>query len=122
MVKAFYNEQVVSIDGEDLRLVLNFATIDAAESLLAPLTFENVVGQMLDGTAPTSTQARVVWALLREHHPDLTIDQASSLVIGPSSEAVGVAIGKLILAAFPITEGKAKSANPPKPRGASKTS
>lgn len=123
MVKPFYNEQAVKVDGEEFRLVLNFATVDAVESLLAPKTFDEIVGDLLAGTPPMSTQARVVCGLLREHHPALTLDQAMSLVAGPSGETVGIAIGQLILATFPLAEpGKAKPANPRKPRGASRSS
>lgn len=122
MVAPFYHEQQLKLDGETYRLSLNFAAIDAAESLLAPLTFDQIVGKLLDGTAPLATQARVVWGLLREHHPELSIDQASSFVIGKAGEATGAAIGQLILAAFPIAEPGEKKANPRKPRGTSANS
>lgn len=123
MVKPFYNEQAVKVDGEDFRLVLNFATIDAIESLLAPRSFDEIITDLLAGAAPMAVQTRVVWGLLREHHPALTLDEAMTIVAGPSGEAVGIAIGQLILAAFPLAApAQEKPANPRKPRGASRNS
>lgn len=123
MVAPFYHEQALTVDGEQLRLVINFAAIDATESLLAPMTFADIIGQLVLGTASMSVQAKVVWGLLREHHSDLTIDQATTLLMGPTGEATGIAVNRLLTAAFPPAEPKkAKGANPPKPRGASKPS
>lgn len=123
MVKPFYNEQTVKVGSEEFRLVLNFATIDAVESLLAPRTFDEIVGELLGGKPPLATQTRVVWGLLREHHPELSIDQAMTIASGQSAEGVGIAVGNLIMAGFPLSDGtKAKEANPPKPRGASRRS
>ena len=123
MVRPFYHEQRVEVEGEPLRLVLNFGAIDAAESILAPLTFDQIIGQMLDGSASLATQARVIWGLLREHHPELSIDQATAVVVGSNNVAIGVAVGNLIQAAFPLKSDKEETgANPPKPRGASRNS
>lgn len=121
MVAPFYHEQAVTIDGEQFRLVLNFASIDAAESLLTPLTFDAIVGKIVDGSAPLAMQARVVWGMLREHHPELTIDQATSFLFGETGVTMGVAMGNLIQAAFPIADPE-KKARPRKPRGASRNS
>jgi len=118
----YYNEQAVSIDGETYRLVINFKTIDATESVLDGRSYDKILGEMLAGNPPVGLQARVVWGLLREHHPEVTLEQASALARGEAGEAVGYAIGKLIMAAFPAAKGKAKDANPPKPRGASRPS
>jgi hypothetical protein len=118
-VKAFYHEQAVTVDGEVFRLVINFRAIDATESLLQGRAYNAILGEMLSGSPPIGLQARVVWGLLREHHPELTLDDAGALALGPAAGEVGLAIGKLFMAAFPSDDGKkAKGKNPPRRRGA----
>lgn len=126
MLKPFYNEATVGVDGEAYRLVINFRTIDAIESLL-DRDFDTVLEELTDVSrrARHGLQAKVVWGLLREHHSDVTLDQATRLVYGDTGTAVGLVIADLIEAAFPkaSTEPeKEKGKNPPKPRGASKPS
>lgn len=124
MLQAFYNEEAVAVGGDTYRLVIDFAAIDAVESLLGR-SFGDVVNEVLKPNAPVSLIGKVVWGLLRRHHPELTIDQVASLLFGEPGVAVGAAVGKLIEAAFnlaPATEEKEKGKNPRKPRGASKTS
>jgi hypothetical protein len=118
-LQPFYNEQAVEVDGETYRLVLNFRTIDATESVLGGRAYDEIIEELVCGQPAVGTQTRVVWGLLREHHPDVTLDQAATLARGKASVAVGDAIGKLIDAAFPAADAeKEKEKNPPEPRGA----
>jgi hypothetical protein len=114
----------VVVDGETLRLVINFAALDATESLLHPRNYADILDELGSGAAPKSLEAKVVWGLLREHHPALGLDEATSLIFGETGIMVGVAVSKLLEAAFPEADpkAKAKGKNPPKRRGASKTS
>jgi hypothetical protein len=122
MVQPFYNEEAVTADGETYRLVINFRTIDATESVLGR-SYDSVLREMLIGKPSVGLQARVVWGLLREHHSDITLEQADALARGKSGKLFGFAIGNLFQAAFPFAgEPKEKGPNPPKRRGASKLS
>lgn len=120
MPKPFYHEQAVVIDGEALRLVINFRALDAIETLTGQ-DFDTSLVELQSGKARTGLICKVVWGLLREHHPEMTIDQATSLVFGEIGVTVGVALQSLLEAAFPVAE-EAKGENPPKRRGASSAS
>lgn len=121
--KPFYHEQSVTIDGATYRLVINFLAIDATESVLGGRAYPDILDDLLAGKS-VGVQARVVWGLLREHHPELTLEEAAALTIGAAGDTIGLAIGELILAAFPalVVGEEAKGKNPPKPRGASRSS
>lgn len=120
MPKPFFNEQTVVIDGETLRLVLDFKAIDATEQLLGQ-GYDEILDELQKPGASLGFTGKVLWGLLREHHPDLSFDQILTLQLGENGVTMGLAIEKLLTAAFPVAE-KAKGKNPPKPRGASKPS
>lgn len=122
--KPFYNEEAVKVGDDTYRLVINFKAIDATESQLGGRSYEDVLSETVAGRASVGTQARIVWGMLREHHPEITVEEADALARGEASILIGAAIGKLILAAFPFNDQqpKAKGQNPPKRRGASKPS
>lgn len=120
----FYHEVAVPYADETYRLVLDFAALDAIESETGR-TFDRILQEFTTpGAEPaTSLQAKVVWGLLRRHHPELTLDHVPTLLFSEASVAIGVGMGKLFETAFPRADPqakKAKPANPRKPRGASK--
>lgn len=129
----FYHEAQVTVGDATLRLVINFAALDAVESLTGR-GFDRVLAEFTGGdTAPgvpapepgVALQGKVVWGLLRQHHPDISLDQVAGLLFGPASAQIGTAIAKLLTAAFPAAEPtpkKVKAARPPRPRGVSPTS
>lgn len=125
MLAAFYHEEPVTVGDDTYRLCMNFRGIDAIESSTGR-PFDGILQEFTSGDAsPTiSLQGRVVWGLLREHHPSVTIDQVATLLFSPASVQIGMAMGKLFDNAFPRAEepkpGKDKPAHPRKPRGASK--
>lgn len=126
MIPAFYHEEAVQVGEVTLRLVMNFRALDAIECE-TQRGFDGILKQLTapGGEPPLSLASRVVWGLLREHHPEIGIDQAATLVNGPSAPAIGVAMGLLFERAWPRatpTDGKAKPAHPRKPRGRSKPS
>lgn len=120
-LKPFYCEQQVKVGDEAYRLVVNFGMIDATESL-TNRGFDEILAELLTVSPPPrmGTIGRVLWGLLREHHPKVTLEEAAGLMFGDTGETIGIAIGKLMMDAFP--EEKEKGANPPKPRGASRRS
>lgn len=123
MLKAFYNEEQLAVDGDIYRLVLNFRAIDATESLIG-CSFNSILRQItLD--PPLGLVGKLLWGLLREHHPEVSLDEAASLMFGDTGVLVGAAVRRLLDAAFPQADegdGKPKDGNPPKRRGQSETS
>lgn len=119
MLRPFYNEGHVDIgDGESLHLVLDFRAIDAIEHLTGQ-GMDDILPQL---AAPThSLVTKVLWAMLREKHEGVTLDQAMSVVVDPKyGPAVGVMVGDILRRAYNL--GEAKGKNPPRRRGRSKTS
>lgn len=120
---AFAPEEQVEAFGETYTLRLDFRAISVIEgSLGTPLP--DVVGRIRSGNPDYGTLSRVLWALLREWNPEVTIDQALSIVMDRGKDAAkfGFALDALLERAFPIAEGK-DGPNPPKRRrGRSKAS
>lgn len=117
-MRPFYHEGQVEVDGETLHLVCNFRAIDVIESLTGE-KMDEVLPQLAN--PPFALAGKVLWALLREKHEDVTLDEAAGVGFGPSGAAVGLVMGDVLRRAFNIGEEKGK--NPPKRRrGASKTS
>jgi hypothetical protein len=116
-MRSFYNEASVEVEGEPLTLVLNFRAIDVIESITGE-KMTDILGQL--ASPPMALVGKVLWALLREKHEGVTLDEAAGVGFGPDGTKVGLAMGELLSRAFNIGEAKAK--NPPKRRGASKAS
>lgn len=117
-MRPFYHEGSVEVDGETLHLVCNFRAIDVIESITGE-TMDEVLPQL---AAPSHSLAgKVLWAMLREKHEGVTLDEAAGLAFGPSGAAVGIVMGDVLRRAFNIGE-EAKGENPPKRRGRSKSS
>ncbi len=112
-MRSFYNEGMVESDGEQLTLVVNFRTIDVIESLTGQ-TMDEVLPQLADPSH--SLAAKVLWAMLREKHEGVTLDQAAGVAFGPDGAAIGLVMGDVLRRAFNIGE-EAKDENPPKRRG-----
>lgn len=120
---AFAPEEQIEAFGETYTLRLDNRAISVIEGSL-DLTFPAVVTHIRGGNPPYAMLSRVLWAMLREWNPEVTIDQALSIVMDRGANAVkfGFALDALLERAFPIaTEDKDKP-NPPKRRGRSKTS
>jgi hypothetical protein len=122
-MRPFYNEAQVPLrDGTVLRLAVNFRAIDAFEGLTGK-SLDSVLPEIVAGTAGYGLVGKFVWALLLEHHPDLSMDQVAGLMFGEDGAAVGVVIGDLVRLAFNLGEApKEKAANPRKRRGVSRPS
>lgn len=120
MPKPFYAEQLVEIDGEKIKLAINFKAIDATEQL-SGRDYDSILSELQSSDCRTGTMGRAVWGLLREHHPEFTLDETLSLLSGQvNGVKIGIALRLLLEAAFPTAE--AKDENPPEPRGALQTS
>ena len=113
----FYHEGQVEVDGETLHLVCNFRAIDCIESVTGEKMSE-ILPQLAD--PPFALIGKVLWGLLREKHEGVTLDDAAGVGFGPDGAKVGLVMGDVLRRAFNIG-GEEKAANPPKRRGASKT-
>ena len=118
-MRSFYHEGQVQVEGETLHLVCNFRAIDAIESLTGE-KMTDILAQLAD--PPASLCGKVLWGLLLEKHPGVTLDEAAGAGFGPDGPAVGVVLGDVLRRAFNIGGEEVKKANPRKPRGRSKTS
>jgi hypothetical protein len=117
-MRPFYHEGQVEVDGETLHLVCNFRAIDCIESVTGEKMSE-ILPQLAD--PPFALIGKVLWGLLREKHEGVTLDEAAGVGFGPKGAAVGLVMGDVLRRAFNIGEEE-KGSNPPKRRGASKTS
>lgn len=118
MPKPFYNEQTVVVDGETLRLAINFRAIDSTEQLIG-LAYDDILDEIQREGAFTGMSTKVLWGLLRQHHPEITLDETASLCYGDAGVVVGLAMRELLAAAFPEPgeHEQAKDANPPERGG-----
>ena len=119
---AFAPEEQVEAFGETYTLRLDFRAISVIEGALE-MPFPHAVAQIRSGNPQHGVLSRVLWALFREHHPEVTIDQALGIVMdqGKDGAKFGSARDALLERAFPIMDGR-KKPNPPKRNGRSKTS
>ena len=120
---AFAPEEQVEAFGETYTLRLDFRAISVIEGSLG-IPLPDVVKRIRSGNPDYGALSRVLWALLREWNPEVTIDQALSIVMDRGKDAAkfGFALDALLERAFPIAEDRDKP-NPPKlRRGRSKAS
>lgn len=119
-MRAFYHEAQIEVEGERLHLVCNFRTLDCIESL----TGEKMSDILLELASPShNLTAKILWAMLREKHEGVTLDEAAGVAFGPQGTAVGLVMGDCINRAFNLGEQpEEKDPNPTKRAGRSKAS
>ncbi|HXH52533.1 MAG TPA: hypothetical protein VNH53_03765 [Sphingomicrobium sp.] len=124
MLSPFWNEAEIQAGGETLRLVINFRTIDILETLTGK-PMDDILAEITSPRPPHALVGKFLWAMLREHHPSVTLDQVGGLVYSPEYADQGVIVGDLIERAFNVgnaAEGKKRPRPPKRQRGASKPS
>lgn len=112
-MRTFYHEGQVEVEGETLTLVCNFRAIDVIESVTGE-TMDAILPQLAE--PPFALVGKCLWALLREKHEGVTLDEAAGVGFGPDGAKVGLVMGDVLRRAFNIGE-EAKGENPPKRRG-----
>jgi len=120
MPEAFFHEQQVAVGGETITLAINFRAIDATEQLIGR-NYDEILKELQKDESPVSLKGKVIWGLLREHHPEYNLDHILPLMRGEVGVKMGLAIEQLLHAAFPTAE-KEKGKNPLKRRGRSQSS
>jgi hypothetical protein len=123
VIVAFAPEEQVEAFGETYTLRLDNRAISVIEGALE-MDFPTVVAHVRGGSPRYAILSRVLWALFREHHPGVTIDQALAIVMdrGDDGTKVGFALDALLERAFPLAAEDRKLPNPPKRAGRSKSS
>jgi hypothetical protein len=118
---AFGCEEQVTVDGTPLTLRLDFRAITIMEGALQS-DMPSIVANFRSGRPQLSVLGQMLWAMLREHHPEVTLDQAAGIMFADEAAKVGFALDALLERAFPLPTEDRKKADPPKRRGRSKTS
>lgn len=128
VLKPFHNEGQVQLgDAGVLRLVVDFRMIDVVEGLTGR-GMQHVLTDLFvvdENDAKHALTGKVVWAMTREHHPQLSLDQIAGLIYSPEFGAeIGIVAQTLLENAFNLgaAEGKNGSRPPKGSRGASRPS
>lgn len=117
---AFGCEEQVTVGGEALTLRLDFRAITIMEGALQS-DMPSIVANFRSGRPQLSVLGQMLWAMLREHHSDVTLDQAAGIMFADDAAKAGFAMDALLERAFPLPTTENKP-NPQKRRGRSKTS
>jgi hypothetical protein len=124
-IEPFYNEQEIPVGDEVLRLVIDFRMIDLLEGLLGR-KMDELIREVCDPEPPHALTVKFVWAMLRRHHSEVTLDQVATLMYGDNRDVISFAAGALVKRAFNLFEGSKEgeqSSRPPKrSSGASRSS
>ena len=117
-----FESEVEAAKGFILHLTIDFGVINRLEALL-----DKGMNELL-GELATSTNVMVkfLWAMTRNAHPDLTLDQITGIVFSkPYGAAVCATLGDLVRRAFDVAddeEGEQSSRPPKRSGGASRGS
>lgn len=118
---AFGEEEQVKVGDTVLNLRLDFRAITIMEGALQS-DMPSIIANFRSGRPQLSILGQMLWALTREHNPEVTLDQAAGIMFAPEAAKVGFALDALLERAFPMaTEGR-KKPNPPRRNGRSKSS
>jgi hypothetical protein len=128
LLTVFPDEELVDLGDVKITLTLNFKTITVCESIIRDgeiVPMPLIAGWVkLQSLPPLSVTGKVLWALMREHHEQMTMDEVMGLVFtSKHSNRLSLGMQKLLDRHFDFTEQpKEKVKNPPKRRGPSKPS
>ena len=118
---AFGHEEQVTVDGTPITLRLDFRAITIMEGALQS-DMPSIVANFRSGRPQLSVLGQMLWAMAREHHPEITLDQAAGIMFAKEASKVGFAMDSLLERAFPLATEDKKEADPPRRRGRSKSS
>jgi hypothetical protein len=116
-VNPLRGEAALQAGGKTYRLVFDANAFCFAESALAPMATDEIIGQIAAGTANMGLLRAMVWAALQRHHPETHIMGAGEVMSDAGMPAVRTALASGLGSAFGLaTEGK-DGKNPPKKEG-----
>jgi hypothetical protein len=106
-LKPFCHEAQIALSGDfTLHLVFDFASVDRLERLLG----QNIDTVISEAAISISGMVKVLWAITRKYHEDLTLDQIAGILLPGDAtkqaegDAVAALLGDLIKRAFLIGE------------------
>jgi len=108
-----FDAEVEAAEGFILHLSIDFAVINKLEGLLNK-GMDELLGELVTSA---SVMGKFLWAMTREHHPDLTLDQVAGIMFSKDYGAGVVAtLGNLVRNAFNIGEPDAvgEQSHPPR--------
>lgn len=123
-LKPFYFEaEVEAAEGFILHMSIDFAVINKLEGLLNK-GMDELLGELVSSA---SVMGKFLWAMTREHHADLTLDQIAGIMFSKRyGPGVVATLGNLVRNAFnigePDGEGEQSSRPPKRSAGASRAS
>ena len=118
---AFGEEEQVTVDGQALTLRLDFRAITIMEGALQS-DMPSIVANFRSGRPQLSVLGQMLWAMLREHHSDVTLDQAAGIMFAKEAAKAGFAMDALLDRACPLPTEDRKPKKAPTRNGRSKTS
>ena len=120
MANALRGEVDLPVNGKTY--TLRFRNNAQAEvTNLLGMGLNSVLAAMAPGDLRPDVLRAVVWASLREFHPDLSLFDVSDLIDDAGQNAVLAAMGEAFTLAFPDAPAGSKT-NPPRPSGTGKAS
>jgi hypothetical protein len=99
MANPHKGEISVDLEGQTYTLALTLNAMVDVEALFG-LSFDEVIS--LAATKGSATHLRaLVWAMLRKHHPTITLEQAGDLVTGANLGHLSRTIARVVTASSP---------------------
>jgi hypothetical protein len=98
-------EVALPVGGRDFTLRLSVNALAEVEGLL-----DKGVNEIIQSLDRVTTLRALLWAGLRQHHPDVSLFDAGDLIGEAGADIVGEKIGEALKAAFPEPKG---NTNPP---------
>lgn len=90
---AFFNEELIEVGGHRLLLMVDFRVLDLIEHLCGQ-PMPAVLGRMSGGQ--TGALSRAAWAMLRKHHPEMSLDAVGGLFLGLHRSAIADVVFALL--------------------------
>lgn len=119
MANPHKGQVALSADGRVYTLSFSINALCELEDAVGE-TVNAIAAQMSDGSrVKLKTIRTLVWAALRDHHPETSLEDAGDIIGAAGVPAAMEAIGEAFAKAFPeAEEGKAKGSRPRKAGGA----
>lgn len=118
---AFGEEEQVTVGGQGITLRLDFRAITIMEGALQS-DMLSIIRNMRSARPQLSVLGQMLYACTREHHSDITLDQAAGMMFAPEAAKIGFALDRLMERILPLETEDRKPKKAPPRNGRSKTS
>ena len=112
---AFGEEEQVTVGGQPITLRLDFRAITIMEGALES-DMISIIRNMRSARPQLSVLGQMLYACTREHHSDITLDQAAGIMFAPEASKIGFALDSLMEKVLPLETEDRKPKNPPRKR------